>query len=99
MCEDKPKNNVKCDFTQVEKFLQPRQNVTKKWHAKRDSVLMFKSSDFLRRPQNVKQSFTWFDVYLVNFKSSGRLFQIVVAFSECPNFKTADTLLIARIMK
>lgn len=41
MCEDEPKNNVKCDFTQVEKFLQPRQNVTKKWHAKRDCVHMF----------------------------------------------------------
>ena len=29
---------------------------------------------------------TWFDVSLVNVKSSGRLFQIFVAFSECPNF-------------
>ena len=27
-----------------------------------------------------------FDVHLVNFKSSGSLFQIFVAFSECPNF-------------
>ena len=35
----------------------------------------------------MKQSSTWFDVYLVNVKSSGRLFQIFVAFSECPNFK------------
>jgi hypothetical protein len=34
----------------------------------------------------LKQSPTWFDVYLVNVKSSGRLFQIFVAFSECPNF-------------
>ena len=34
----------------------------------------------------MKQSPTWFDVYLVNVKSSGRLFQIFVAFSECPNF-------------
>lgn len=41
ICEDEPRNNVKCDFTQVEKFLQPRQNVAKKWHAKRDCVHMF----------------------------------------------------------
>ena len=37
-------------------------------------------------PQNLKQFPTWFDVYLVNVKSSGRLFQIFVSFSECPNF-------------
>ena len=37
----------------------------------------------------MKQSPTWFDVYLVNVKSSGRLFRIFVAFSECPNFKRA----------
>ena len=41
---------------------------------------------FLRRPQNLKQSSTWFEVYLVNVKSSGRLFQIFVVFSECLNF-------------
>ena len=29
---------------------------------------------------------TWFDDYLVNVKSSGRLLQIFVAFSECSNF-------------
>ena len=29
---------------------------------------------------------TKFDVYLVNVNSSGRLFQIFVAFSECSNF-------------
>ena len=34
----------------------------------------------------MKHSPTWFDDYLVNVKSSGRLFQIFVAFSECPNF-------------
>ena len=44
------------------------------------------SSGFLRRPQNLNQSPTWFDVYLVNVKSSGRLFQIFVAFSEYLNF-------------
>ena len=36
----------------------------------------------------MKQCPTWFDVYLVNVKSSGRLFQSFVAFSECPNFNT-----------
>ena len=35
----------------------------------------------------MKQSPTGFDVYLVNIKSCGRLFQIFVASSECPNFK------------
>ena len=45
-----------------------------------------KSLAFQWRPQNLKQSSTWFDVYLVNVKSSGRLLQIFVAFSECPNF-------------
>ena len=44
------------------------------------------SSGFLRRPQNLKQSPTWFVVYLVNVKSCGRLFQIFVTCSECPNF-------------
>ena len=34
----------------------------------------------------MKQSPTWFDVYLVNVKSSGRWFQTIVVFSECPNF-------------
>ena len=34
----------------------------------------------------MKQSPTWFDVYLINVKSSGRLFQIFVAFSEYLNF-------------
>ena len=37
----------------------------------------------------MKQSPTWFDVYLENFKSSGRLFQILEAFSECPNFNSS----------
>ena len=32
------------------------------------------SSTFLRRSKNLKQSSTWFDVYLKNVKSSGRLF-------------------------
>ena len=41
----------------------------------------------LRNPQNLKQSFTWFDVCLVNVKSTGRLFQIFVAFWKCSNFK------------
>ena len=36
----------------------------------------------------MKQSSTRFHVYLVNVKSSGRLFQIFVAFSECPNFNS-----------
>ena len=35
----------------------------------------------------MKQSPTWFDVYLVNIKSWGRLIQIFVAFLECPNRK------------
>ena len=34
-----------------------------------------------------KGRWSGFDVYLVNVKSSGRLFQIFVAFSKCPNFK------------
>ena len=38
-------------------------------------------------PGPFKQSPTRFDVYLVNVKSSGRLFQILVAFSEYPNFR------------
>ena len=38
------------------------------------------------RPQNLKKSPTRFEVYLVNVKSSEGLFQIFVAFSECPNF-------------
>ena len=33
-------------------------------------------------------------IYLVNVKSSGRLFQIFVAFSECPNFKEWKQILI-----
>ena len=37
-------------------------------------------------PKIFKVYETWFDVYLVHVKSSGRLFQIFVAFSECPNF-------------
>ena len=45
-----------------------------------------KSLAFQWRPQNLKQSSSWFHVYLVNVKSSGRLLQIFVAFSECPNF-------------
>ena len=36
-------------------------------------------------PQNLKQSPSWFDVYSLNIKSSGRLFQILVAFSEFLN--------------
>ena len=45
------------------------------------------SSGFPRRPQNLKQSPTWFDVYILNVKSSGILLQIFVAFSVYPNFK------------
>ena len=37
----------------------------------------------------MEQSPTWFDVYLVNVKSSGRLFQIFVPFSDCLNFTLA----------
>ena len=48
------------------------------------------SSGFLRRPQNLKQSSIWFDIYLVHVKSSWRLFQIFVAFSECPNFNSKN---------
>ena len=44
------------------------------------------SSAFFRRTQNLKPPSTWFDIYLENVKSSGRWFQIFVAFSECPNF-------------
>ena len=33
----------------------------------------------------MKQSSTWFDVYLVNVKSSWRLFRNLVTFSECLN--------------
>ena len=40
----------------------------------------------------MKQSPTWFDVYLVNVKSSRRLFQIFVAFSECLNFNIYSKL-------
>ena len=36
----------------------------------------------------MKQSSTWFDIYLVNVKSSGRLFQIFAAFSKCPIFSS-----------
>ena len=43
-------------------------------------------SRFLKKPQDLKQSPTWFHVYLVIVKSIGRLFQIFVAFSERPNF-------------
>ena len=41
---------------------------------------------FLRRPHNLKQSSEWFDVYLVTVKSSRRVFQIFVVFSECLKF-------------
>ena len=58
---------------------------------------IFWSSGFLRRPKNLKQSSTCFDVYLVNVKSSRRLFQIFVAFSECQNFK--DTIFLRKILQ
>ena len=51
----------------------------------------------------MKKSPTWFDVYLVNVKSSGRLFQIFVAFLECLNFiilkkKSSNRNLIANLV-
>ena len=50
------------------------------------TILSLKLS-FSKKEQNLKQSSSWSDVDLVNVKSSGRLFQIFVAFSECLNFK------------
>ena len=49
---------------------------------------------------NMKQSSIWFDVYLVNVKWNGRLFQIFVAFSECPNFniRVSNRLLIYKLL-
>ena len=44
---------------------------------------------FQKKAAKLKRSPTWLDVYLVNVKSSGRLFQIFVAISECPNFSEA----------
>ena len=41
---------------------------------------------FSKKATKFEQSPTWFEVYLANVKSSGRLFQIFVGFSECPNF-------------
>ena len=55
-------------------------------------------SGFLRRPQNLKQSPTWFDVYLAIVKSSGWLFQILVAFSKCPNFKLKQSAFLNGIL-
>ena len=42
----------------------------------------------MRRPQNLEKSPTCFDIYSVNVKTSGRSFQIFVAFSEKLNFTT-----------
>ena len=40
----------------------------------------------MKRPQNLKQFPTWFDVHIVNVKSSWRLFQIFVALLVNMNF-------------
>ena len=45
---------------------------------------------FSKKATNLKQSPTWFDVYLANVKSSKRLFQIFVVFSECPKRKKSN---------
>ena len=62
----------------------------------------FKVRTFWKGHKNLKQSPARFDVYLVTVKSSGWLFQIIVAFSECPNFKwpklfILDNLFLANI--
>ena len=42
--------------------------------------------------KNLELSPTWFDIYLVNVKSSGRWLQIFVAFSEKLNFTKSFNL-------
>ena len=80
-----PKENAVL-YDQIIDRLDYQRDSTEKWE--------IKSSHFLRIEQifNEKLKFrfskkaTKFDIYLVNVKSSGRLFQIFVAFSEYPNF-------------
>ena len=48
--------------------------------------ILFKSSDIVRRPQNLKKSPTLFWNFLQTSKQGGRYFQICVAFSEYLNF-------------